>query len=349
MKRRLLFAAWCAAAALAMLGVLEIAARAVMAWGGRSSEGIENAFLYSETLGWELRPANHFVVHGAPTSTNQLGFRGAPASRALFGAGTQRVVLLGDSVAFGYGVADDQTFAQLIDPDRGRFEVVNLAVPGYGVDQSLLLYERVGRDWRPAIVLLSVCVDNDLAEVMLPVYLYDGVHPKPRFSLQNGGLALENDHLRLSPLPRMVRRLHEHSSLYRRLSRAGPGPRPAAEHWGARRLRAMHDEETAVQLIAALIDRLRQRVERDEARLVLAFHPSRESYRHGSRWVDRLTKSTVLRGVQVVALDPAYRASGLGFGKLALDPIGHLSATGHALTAAALRRALEAWPNPQSR
>ncbi len=44
-----------------------------------------------------------------------------------------------DSVAFGHGVSDSTTFSNLLGRSSGAFESADLAVPDYGVDQSLLL------------------------------------------------------------------------------------------------------------------------------------------------------------------------------------------------------------------
>ena len=55
---------------------------------------------------------------------------------------------------------------------------------GYGTDQELLLLEREGFGMDPAVVVLNVCVGNDALDNALPVYLYDGVTPKPYFSLE---------------------------------------------------------------------------------------------------------------------------------------------------------------------
>ena len=334
------------AAGLVMVLCLELGARWALrgeADGAGASGGIYDGHVYSERLGWEPRPGARFLIDGAQTSINSFGYRGAQLPREPQ-PGHIRVVLLGDSVAFGYGVADDQTFGHLLDPQRRRFEAVNLAVPGYGVDQSLLRYELSGTQWHPHVVLLNLCVDNDLADIMLPVFLYDGQHPKPRFSLSAGMLELHDEQLRLSRPARLGLWLSEHSLLYRRLARQQPSGPSTEEHWSERRRRALEDRGAAEDLMAALVGRLRGDVERDAGRLVLAVHPSQASYRGDARWVDRLTMRPELDGLQVVSLEEAYRRNGAGFGRVTLDEIGHLNPRGHQLAADFLRAALEHWP-----
>jgi hypothetical protein len=335
-------------ACAALLAVLELGARD--AAGGSAAEGgaaddIYAGHVYSERLGWEPRAGARFQVYGAHTSINALGYRGRSLA-AQRQPGRARVVMLGDSVAFGYGVDDDQTFAAALDPDQSRFEVANLAVPGYGVDQSLLRFEQVGQALVADFVVLNLCVENDLADVMLPVFLYDGRHPKPWFGWQRDRLELHDEHLRLSRRARLGLWLRQRSYLYRRLT--GPAPAQAgdtgAEHWSVRRRRATSDRTAAVRLLGALIGRLREGVQSAGGQLVVAVHPNKASYRRGERWVERLLRRPELQGLQIVDVGRAYREAGLGFGYVTLDAIGHLNARGHWLAAGELRRALEQRP-----
>lgn len=338
------------AAILALLLALELGARFVAPDplpAEEAVDGIYDGHVYSQLLGWEPRPGARFTVAGAPTTINAFGYRGQPPPRTPR-PGRTRVLLLGDSVAFGYGVADDQTFGHLLDPYARRFETVNLAVPGYGVDQSVLRYELAGAAWRPQVVVLNLCVDNDLADIMLPVFLYDGQHPKPFFSLRAGRLELHDAHLRLGRAARLGLWLRERSHLYRHLAwqRAPAGHAAAGEHWARRRRQALQDEAAAEDLMAALLARLRSDVERHHARLAVAIHPSRASYRGRDGWAARVTRRPELDGLQVISLARAYRDAGLGFGGMALDGIGHLSPQGHRLAADTLRAELERWPMP---
>ena len=326
---------------VALIAGLEVGARVLAhrSSAANPAADVDELFDYSETLGWELRPDARATVLGAVTTINAHGWRGEAPKTRLPAPGVTRVVLLGDSVAFGYGVADDKTFAQRLDAENDSVEVVNLAVPGYGIDQSLLRYEGEGRSWHPGVVVLSLCVDNDLADVMLPVSLYDGRHPKPQFFLQDDDLQLQDRHVRLRPRMRVGNWLQKNSALVRRLTRRG---RPVFEvdktrHWSARKASATSDEDAAVSLVAALVGRLRSTVEADGGRLVLSIHPNKFGYRHGSRWVTSLLEAPEALGLDVVYLDHEYHHDELGFGKFTLDDIGHLNDTGHRLTAEALR------------
>jgi lysophospholipase L1-like esterase len=73
------------------------------------------------------------------------------------------IVVVGDSMAFGYGVEDDQTWTALLADQLGR-EIVNLALVGGAPQQYLRAYERFGQGLRPKIVLFCLFPGNDLGD-----------------------------------------------------------------------------------------------------------------------------------------------------------------------------------------
>lgn len=87
---------------------------------------------------------------------NALGTRGGgrvPAAR--------RIVVLGDSIAFGLGVREEETFPALLE---GLLEgaVLNLAIPGYDLLDSEEALQQDGLPWRPTDVVVQM-THNDLA------------------------------------------------------------------------------------------------------------------------------------------------------------------------------------------
>jgi hypothetical protein len=86
-----------------------------------------------------------------------------PPSPIAAGASARRpIVFAGDSTTFGWGVEAEAAFPEVVGVALGR-PVINLGVPGYGVDQSVRLLEREGFAERPLGVVLTLS-PNDLVE-----------------------------------------------------------------------------------------------------------------------------------------------------------------------------------------
>lgn len=115
---------------------------------------------------WALRPNLHASLmthHESGTtfhvSTDARGLRLTPPDGPPTpGCQLFTILLLGDSNTFGWGLEDDETWATSLEhalADRG-VRVINGGMPGYTVVQCLSLFERVGRLYRPQMVILSV-------------------------------------------------------------------------------------------------------------------------------------------------------------------------------------------------
>lgn len=99
---------------------------------------------------------------------NPDGFRGPRHARPKTD-GVKRVVVIGDSIAFGYGVEEAGAFPRILEreiallaPQPG-VEVVNLGVGGYNAWNEAELLKDVGVGYQPDLVLVEFCI-NDLNE-----------------------------------------------------------------------------------------------------------------------------------------------------------------------------------------
>ncbi len=94
-------------------------------------------------------------------TVNEAGFRGRPVTIPK-PAETRRVLFLGDSFTFGWGVNDDETFcvrleALLNDFKAGNdvvWECVNLGASGYNTIQERILFEESVDRFKPDVVAL---------------------------------------------------------------------------------------------------------------------------------------------------------------------------------------------------
>ncbi|HBP17590.1 MAG TPA: hypothetical protein DEA08_07345 [Planctomycetes bacterium] len=109
-------------------------------------------------VSWELLPNYVGQYHQQTTpvkvTTNELAMRDPPLTDARRGA-KRRVLLLGDSVTFGRGVADEDTFARRLEEVLPGSAVFNAGVSGYDTRQELHRLLRVGPEIKPHLVVLG--------------------------------------------------------------------------------------------------------------------------------------------------------------------------------------------------
>ncbi len=119
----------------------------------------------------KLRPLAHFVgvqtVGGGVQRIrhNALGMRGPELEQKQ--RGERRVLFLGDSVTYGTGVQEEQTFAfqvaSLLTKQRGTTVSSGIAAcPGFGIRDQVDLLRRVGGALAPDLIVSCVFVENDL-------------------------------------------------------------------------------------------------------------------------------------------------------------------------------------------
>jgi hypothetical protein len=132
-------------------------------------------------FGWAARPSHTttFSDHGRSYSyaVNALGFRSrTETDRPNLAKPT--LVVAGESIASGYGLPFDDTFAARCGRDLG-LEVVDVAEGGYGIDQAYLRLQRaLDQTARPAVVLI----------VVVFLYLGRGLRDdRPRLILDDAG------------------------------------------------------------------------------------------------------------------------------------------------------------------
>ena len=86
---------------------------------------------------------------------NSRGLRDGEHTYERSAAG-RRYVALGDSFTFGSGIAYGRRFTDVPERRLAGVEVVNMGVPGYGLDDIVLAYIAEGHRYRPDAVLVIV-------------------------------------------------------------------------------------------------------------------------------------------------------------------------------------------------
>ena len=292
---------------------------------------------YSPVYGWTPRPSFRYTLAGSETTINRLGYRGREVSEART-PGRTRVVMLGDSITFGYGVTDGETFSAVMETLDPRLEVVNLGVQGYGTDQELLKLQREGLAYSPDVVVLNVCLANDLLDNAARRSIYDGVYPKPYFRLEDGRLVEVADHVALSPPRRLALLLSQRSALFNALLDLAPVDRARYQRALAGAAEA-EPGEPAFAVTFALVRRMDEVVRARGAGFVALLYPSLRDFLRPSRRAPRFLEAPELKGVKVVDLRPRLVARGFTadtFSRYSLDGNLHLTPEGHRLAAAVI-------------
>jgi len=148
---------------------------------------------YHPTLGWyHQKSKSALLVQDelrVEVNTNSEGMRGIREYGIDKPAGMMRILLLGDSFAFGWGVKDNETFAARLEEMDPKLEVLNLGVAGYGLDQILLSFREIGRRFSPDLVFVTVFPEDFWRATRS---FTDAGYAKPYFTLSGKDLLLHN-------------------------------------------------------------------------------------------------------------------------------------------------------------
>jgi lysophospholipase L1-like esterase len=138
--------------------------------------------VHDSLLGWILPPdtAGSFHTYRSETAveTNAWGIRNPALNTA--DSASFRILVLGDSYAFGWGVAEAQAFPRRLEAKmRQRYlsrpvDVINAGIPGYGVYQQARMLEYVRAGSRVDLVVSTISLGTDaLDDLRVARYLPD--------------------------------------------------------------------------------------------------------------------------------------------------------------------------------
>jgi hypothetical protein len=119
---------------------------------------------------YELIPNLSVVFNKQPLRTDQNGFRGTALSQKRPDI---CIVGLGDSVMFGWGVKEEDTYMAVLGEllktryPTIQWSIINTAVPGYNTTMEIETLKEKGLHYTPDLVIINYMV-NDLA---LPIFI----------------------------------------------------------------------------------------------------------------------------------------------------------------------------------
>jgi lysophospholipase L1-like esterase len=113
---------------------------------------------------YSYRPGARVNLHGIHYEINNLGLRDRPLKQEK-SYGTRRVLNIGDSLTFGYGVRLEETFAKklenlLNEEGTKTYESINFGVDGYSVSQELGFFKDKGFLLNPDLIILWLFIDD---------------------------------------------------------------------------------------------------------------------------------------------------------------------------------------------
>ena len=322
-----------AAAAAIGLAVAELVLRGLGVAPVAVNPDQRSLWQYHERLGWWSLPSHQTLLdYGsfrADVRTNTQGLRG-PERPIEKPPGVRRVLLLGDSFAWGFGVGQDDMLASQLEDRLPNTEVVNGGVSGYSTDQSLLWLREHGLAYAPDDIVLVMAGNDDIMNHMQLAYW---VYYKPTYQLADDGRL----RLRGVPVPRTGWRrrwthsLRSRSALAKAIEVAWSGREAAFVYLAD----ALPDPADPHRLTRALVSAIRAEAERTGASFRVVADPAFWFSPQGSH--PRLVEELRAAGHEV--LDMAV-APGFDHEAMRIPGDGHWNAAGHRYVADELARRL---------
>ena len=295
----------------------------------------------SDTFGHRLAPGfEGFGPLNVPVRINSHGFRGEEHSWDR-PEGTVRILGLGDSFLFGWGIPESDAFLKQLEGLLGRatqkpIETINTGVPGWGLNQYYIYLKNTGVRYSPDIVVLAYFADdlNDAIKESIPAneayrggLKYKGgvLH---RLRLYNFIKSLSD---RVRDTNRMTRMEHLHDIEVRRAEWTKRENYLLAE--GAR-----SNTDKYERLVADYLAIFKRIATEHHAALVVMYIPDiAQLYHPEVQHINRLLKEqTMAQGIPFVDMTPIFeRAS--DYGAFYLHPRdAHTNTDGHKEMAVAL-------------
>jgi lysophospholipase L1-like esterase len=246
---------------------------------------------YDSLLGWAHEPGQEGIFETPQFRTavriNEKGLRDSEHSYKRQND-IERILVLGDSFAWGYGVEESERFSQLLEETLG-VEVINAGVSGYSTDQELLWYENEGIKYETDLVIL-VMAGNDVSDN--EQQLVSTIYYKPKFVIEDGQLVLNGYPVpETSPQGKFVYSLSQRSALafflaqrYFDLLSLSAKSKLHSDHANLP-LSSVNAEREPFKLTLALVDEIRNIAESRKAKFMIVAtdrwwnSPSRETYK----------------------------------------------------------------------
>ncbi len=129
------------------------------------SEERARFYQYDAELGWRGKPNASGTFRTLDFSSwVQLNSHGLRAPEVSYEKKPfeRRILVLGDSFVWGYGVNADQRFTEKLREELVGSTVINAGCSGYGTDQELLFFRSEGRRYSADTVIVALHLRSDI-------------------------------------------------------------------------------------------------------------------------------------------------------------------------------------------
>jgi hypothetical protein len=109
---------------------------------------------WSDQMGWVIKPGFSGMIFNSFRRYDRHGFSEVDSAQVQSRA-EPRVVMIGDSNTFGYGVSAEDTFAEVLDAKLSHASVINLGVAGHTSYQGVQVLRARGLSLQPRVVVVS--------------------------------------------------------------------------------------------------------------------------------------------------------------------------------------------------
>ena len=298
---------------------------------------------YDSLLGWTHEPGQEGIFETPQFSTvvriNEDGLRDRRHSYESQND-IERILVLGDSFAWGYGVEESERFSQMLEESL-EVEVINAGVSGYSTDQELLWYKSEGVKYETDLVIL-VIAGNDVGDN--EQQLVSTIYYKPKFVIEDGKLVLTG-----YPVPKtstqgkfiyslsqrsafaffLVQRYFDLISLYGKTKvNSAQASSPVSD---------VNDEREPFKLTIALVDEIRNIAESREAEFMIVTTDRWWNYRSEETYEDFITS---LQGKGFLVLD-VESMPGFDPEVMVIPDDGHWNQSGHEFVAEKIKALIE--------
>ncbi len=123
-------------------------------------------YIYTPELGWEFKPNYSGLITGKMRSFDSDGGLESDSIQR-HDKSREKILFLGDSITYGYGIDTEYTFVEVIDNMIPDINAINLGVPGYSSYQGYKMLLKHGIKMKPDIIVVAFNY-NDRRYVLFP-------------------------------------------------------------------------------------------------------------------------------------------------------------------------------------